>query len=251
MKQSFEIIRNVSMDWIKIKDDIYAYIINITDNCELSSSIEGLSTLKQLKSYSPLKNKIEDLSLKNSEFIKKDLYLCINRIEESVRTILFEDLIGIMLDFIIMKPFSFIKENGLENVSLYDLSYSDYTLRDINGNIYPKSLHFEYINANIHNMNYDLNEALEILKKREDIVFTDLPKGVNSLIQPIPYFNATGGRDSYIDFNWIPNKEDFDNVLKNTNDLRDFDHLNYIIENIFKIKRLAYVEDFDDDEEYN
>lgn len=84
-----------------------------------------------------------------------------------------------------------------------------YTLDD---EIMPTAVWFDYIDAYIENTRYDLSKVVDILRERDDIVFPesrdhwtvdkDRPE-----IQRIPYYNADGGRTTYVPFFWLPTME--------------------------------------------
>lgn len=239
MKKEFNINKKVIIDWTLVKDNIYAYSIEIIENDIVKNKIEGISTIDLLEKYNPLEKPLCFLNIKDENNKDKDLYLCYKSIEEAVRTTMFSDLLDDMDNYIILNPYSYLKENNRDIVDLYIVSYCDYSLRNINNIEYPKCIHFDYIEARVDDSEYDLYEFLKILKTRNDIKFTKLPRGEENLIQRIPYYNSTDDKNFFIDFNWSPNKEDYDKVLKFKNENKHLSYYKYIITDIFGIKPLS------------
>ena len=238
MKKEFNINKKVVMDWILVKEDIYAYSVSIIENDIVKNKVEGLSTIDLLENYNPLEKPLCFLNIKDEDNMNKDLYLCYSSIEEAVRTIDFSHLLSDIDNYIISNPYSYLTEDNDEKTDIYRLSIYDYTLRNIDGVEYPKCIHFDYIEARVHDYNYDLNELLKVLQSRNDIVFNKLPRGQENLIQYIPHYNCTDDKNFFIDFNWCPSKEDYDKVLKFQKEQKHLCYYQYIISEIFGVKPL-------------
>lgn len=84
----------------------------------------------------------------------------------------------------------------------------DGTINDFLGIYHSVGVHMDYLTGNISESHFDLEELLEILKKRDDIVFI---KGAK--IENIPYYNAEEGRSKTINFIWYPKEEDYNKCL--------------------------------------
>lgn len=205
---------------------VYKQVIYI-NNKEISSS-EGIcnlisiqqltanNRLTRMTSLTMFKKNIEDYFLKNNpntcEFFKK------------------------LESYEIKKPYSYMKNN--DNWGLYIYDNCSWSLFDYNGEELPKGIFFSYIDACVDNSNYDLEEMLELLKNRNDVVFKDNQNKILS----IPSYNCNRYTHSYLEFLWIPNPETF----KKVKEFRDsYNRYNYIIENIFGLTRREYVDESD------
>lgn len=98
----------------------------------------------------------------------------------------------------------------------------------------PKTVYFDYTSGNISNINYNLEEMLEILKNRKDIVI--FKGNFGEEIQSIPYYNCDEytGKNRFISFKWIPNNKDWTKICN----MKYFKKYEYIITEIFNIKRI-------------
>lgn len=103
----------------------------------------------------------------------------------------------------------------LKGVSLDNALYVDGTSHlvfDRQGVILPHARKLDYIEAGLHNENYDLEKAAAILSQDSRVKFLDgwgrpLEAG-RSPILPIPSYNAEGGRSSYLFVHFMPTQED-------------------------------------------
>lgn len=87
---------------------------------------------------------------------------------------------------------------------------SSHRLFDVEGRPLPVGMHFSYIDGRFDNGTYDLNKALEILRKRDDIRFIAEDRWQKAgEINRIPGYNAERGRDQCIAFMWMPSVEDY------------------------------------------
>jgi len=132
------------------------------------------------------------------------------------------------MEYKIKNPFTYFQENNLSQVKLLYLRSYDHTIRDINNKKLPTAIYFDYIEAGIHDGDYDLKEVLDILKERNDIIF--LKDGIIS----IPYYNSDEERNEYLEFIWTPSNEDFDKIAECVN---SWDRYNKIKTEIFGLKR--------------
>jgi hypothetical protein len=103
------------------------------------------------------------------------------------------------------KPFELVR------IKLYD--HSLYTAE---GQPLPVAMHFDYIEANTHNRSFDLRKLVEHLQARTDVTLNAPrhPSTRDPFIQPIPYYNAEGGRSEYVEFTWHPDVETFREYLR-------------------------------------
>jgi hypothetical protein len=77
-------------------------------------------------------------------------------------------------------------------------------LFDLDGVPYPVALYYDYINASMDNGKYALNSVLKHLLTRDDIRFLDDPE-----VRNIPYYNITEDHSKYLEFFWMPKREDY------------------------------------------
>lgn len=97
------------------------------------------------------------------------------------------------------KIFDIISEKPelIESIVLNDFSNNQFYFIST-GKIVPLGVYIDYIDANVHNAKYNLNEVVNILKERGDVYFvTD--QYSNTIIKDIPYYNADRNRSSFIE----------------------------------------------------
>ena len=121
---------------------------------------ENISTIENLKTWQKMNN-------------YQPYFLCNKDILEFHRqNLTFAD--GDKVNqFIVNKPYSLIEEQGLtDQYKLLSMSSYDHNIYDVYGKKYPKAFCFNYFHFTgaITNRYYDLEEVLEILKKRNDKV---------------------------------------------------------------------------------
>lgn len=84
----------------------------------------------------------------------------------------------------------------------------DGTINDFLGTYHSVGVRMDYLTGNISESHFDLDEFLELLKNRDDIVFLKEAK-----IENIPYYNAEECRSKTINFIWYPKEEDYNKCL--------------------------------------
>ncbi len=111
--------------------------------------------------------------------------------------------------------------DNLVRVDSYDNSFWR-----VDGTIFPYGIRFDYIDARMHNVFYDLEKVVEVLRKRDDVAILaaheryDVPYARKHAIveqaivaQPgeeiddVPYYNRDAGRTHTITFFWTPTAE--------------------------------------------
>lgn len=211
----YKVKREISK--IKISHDISAYKEQIYIDDKLFKTNEGLANNVILD------NLDSNISIDSSKY---RLYKA-EILEELRNTLLFHDYKSID-KFEIENPYSYISINGLkDSITLY-VNYSNYNIYNLNGEQCPKAFRFDYNSGSVNNENYNLEEFLEVIKKREDILL------YKDEIQDIPYYNTDEDCYEHIEFNWIPSNEDF-NKVSNMDNYRAH---KYIIKEIFKINSI-------------
>lgn len=134
----------------------------------------------------------------------------------------------------INKPYDAIEQGN--DVVLLTFKSNDHTIRDLDDNLMPVAMFFDYIQGHITNDRYDLNEVYKILQDRNDIEFILDKKKKEGVIKDIPYYNADLERFACIEFIWHPTTEDF-NTIREQLKKRHTDRWNIIRENIFKFPK--------------
>lgn len=123
-----------------------------------------------------------------------------------------------------------LDEYNIDNIVIID--FDNHFVSNPDGTPVPTGLRADYIShGRISNANYDLNKLVEILSKRDDIVFVietgyktstkvkDISEyEARDIISDIPYYNAESNRNKTVVFEWHPNKKDITTVHKNLNE---------------------------------
>lgn len=231
----------IELNCINIETGFCAYRLKTFKNAKISEEIEGISTLENINNYDPFNNVL----IKNA-----NLHLCHNDVKELIRHNTFSTIS--FKDFIINNPYTYLKEienkdiKNKKDYNLYNISVCDHTLRDLNDNILPQAIYFDYMSAGMDNKYYDLNLVLEILKKRTDIEFIqekEINKNIEITKEPkilnIPYYNSSDSRNKYLKFKWMPSNEDFSKLLSNKKryPIKDLSIYDYIVQEIFGIPK--------------
>lgn len=113
--------------------------------------------------------------------------------------------------------------------SLDDLVFVDHSshlMFDRNGTPLPVGLLFDYIYGRVDNFNFDLAQAFEYLRSREDVRLLrgddktrsgapalDAPTTLDEAVFHIPYYNAEEGRNKALQFLWIPDAATYATVF--------------------------------------
>lgn len=85
---------------------------------------------------------------------------------------------------------------------------------DLNDEIVPTGMAFDYIQSHVENSRYDLAKVVDILRQRDDVFFAEgedreywqIDKE-RPEIKSIPYYNRESGRSAYVPFIWLPSPE--------------------------------------------
>lgn len=115
----------------------------------------------------------------------------------------------------------------INNIVIID--HGSHFVSYLDGTPTPVGLRADYIsNGRISNATYDLDKLVEILSKRDDIVFFveksyrnhEKMKDISNvnkrdIIIDIPYYNAEAFRDKTVSFQWHPTKADINTVYDN------------------------------------
>lgn len=162
------------IDSVEINGDIVAYKEEVFIDEQLVRANEGI-TLKQILDKVSGPEAITTPSTKLRGDDEGHYFLYKTGVRELVRRYPYgwDELHNGIDELFIEKPFSYIKEHGLDGAEF--LCYSDYdaNLYDEAKVIQPRAIHFTYINGWMDNRNYDLNEVVQILEQREDIIWHD------------------------------------------------------------------------------
>jgi hypothetical protein len=107
------------------------------------------------------------------------------------------------------KPFTAISEGTASAEQLVQVDTASHLLFDRNGEILPVAQYFDYINAGMCDGRYDLEKALEILKKNPRIHgVTNRGKEEELQIIPVEYYNRERYCSQYLRFWFEPTLEE-------------------------------------------
>jgi len=123
-----------------------------------------------------------------------------------------------------------LDEYNINNIVIID--FDNHFVSHLDGTPVPIGLRADYIShGRISNANYNLNKLVEILSKRDDIVFivekgyraSEKVKDISNyktrdIISDIPYYNAESNRNKTVVFEWHPSKKDITTVYNNLNE---------------------------------
>ena len=109
----------------------------------------------------------------------------------------------------------YIKINGDNDFVIRDDYFNSRMMFDIDGNVLPVAIHCDYIDAHMSNASYDLEKALEILRKNPDVHFIDRRGSfTDPVIEEIPYYNVDDKRTHFLHFIFSPTKEQVNQMWK-------------------------------------
>ena len=103
-----------------------------------------------------------------------------------------------------------------KDYKLVSLITNDHTVKDADGKYLPVAVHCDYISAGFRNGKYDLQKAVEILQKRDDIKFLKQSRygtREDEVIESVPSYNSDKGCTSCITFVWQANVADYRKVM--------------------------------------
>jgi hypothetical protein len=249
-----------TIEYLVIRDDICAFKSVTEIGGKFSHGGEGIARLQTIKSVkddeaiSTYQVKVGPAKYLSNIHVK----LCFNQIKEVFRQNSYgrPEYYAGQERFMIAEPYTFLTASPdlADTVDLYLPNNSDGYLYNLEGKTkYPRGMVFNYIDGQMHNGHYNLKAALEILKKRTDILWEDdHAKPAEPEIHPIPYYNADREKDMGLNFVWIPSDEDWVKVLPYYDVMR-FEFYEKICELVFGFKRQEKkkkARDYDEDSEY-
>lgn len=210
MSKEISYVVKRKIDFIPVIGDVQAYREEVYHEEELVSTVEGLALLQDLEKVTGSKP-IQKFS---KNILPKEQNVPAGLFKKELRTIIrttpmgFDSVFGKIEECEISNPYSYVLENGLEDVEIFFLFYYNHSVFDFEGNMLPKAIFFDYISGHMDNGHYDLELVFEELKKRNDIDWlTSEPK-----IESIPYYNASRNRNKCLKFVWMPSDEDFETI---------------------------------------
>ncbi len=170
-------------------------------------------------------------------------------------------------DFQVKDVFSQAKSEDCEFIEFVGKPGDHQVWKDGNGNLYMAPFVMDYIQANLDNGNYHLDELVEHLMSRDDVGFivekkwreSDILRcplngnedGVSKIINDIPSYNAEDGRDETITLVYYPKNEDVEKIMNWEEDKVNHPEIwnveNFIVRVIldcekFRVKPVAPVE---------
>lgn len=192
-------------------EDILAYKIDTVYNGNVLATKQGLTTATELREYEKTGVFEGVFKYKLVDAKKFDENLKDRRNRHKINEAYIKDVYdcGIVIDK--------TKKHALIWNDLKNDKVTDYI-----GTYHAKCVVFDYIGTDVgindgritENV-YDLDNLLEVLKKRDDIIFMDGPKK-----EFIPYYNATKKEKETINFIWTPKEEDYKKCLTSNNVFR-------------------------------
>ncbi len=217
MQKVFEWSTRRVIDYVPIMGDYVAYRERVYTGGGLPVETEGI-TIKQMIEKIELKEPVMAINTVLREGIKGKFALYKPAIREIVRTVLWgsEDFNKQCEEFLVLTPYTYFTDYGMEGVELLCLSWYDHNLYDINKVIQPRAMYFNYIDAHMNNRCYNLEEVVQVLEARDDIEWLDSrhpwEREYKGRIMKIPYYNTEEGYTHCIEFMWKPTEEDFAKV---------------------------------------
>jgi len=113
------------------------------------------------------------------------------------------------------QPFPFdAARSGKEGKDFHVVRFicDSHMMEDATGKKLPVGIFMDYIAAGMHNINYDLDRAAEILKKNPNIEF--VYRESDNPVRPIPYYNVSEGRTQCLEFWWAPTVKEYRRMWK-------------------------------------
>lgn len=150
MKKTIEINYMVKrkIDYIVLNRDLLAFKESVYINEELFKQKEGLVTKENLSNLK-----------ENNPIVGSNYSLYFFEILEFSRNILIFGDKQLIEKFSINNPYSYVLENGTNNVLALFIPYSNHNMCDIHNKRQPKAINFDYIMGGLINNNYDLEEV--------------------------------------------------------------------------------------------
>lgn len=220
---------DVNLRYKQVKNDICIYQVQLSvDNIPLKNIVRlcYASELEELCNNTIAFYNMKCRELDNYMFFKEDIKEAVREDSESIfnekYVLAMEDILDEKVD---------THNVVLGKTDLYKDNFYEY-----GKNIpIPKSVHFDYINGNVHNGCYNLEEVLKILENRKDITINRDKH--TFAIRDIPHYNADYTKDLYIEFTWHPTNEDWIKYV-NSEYFEKIDRYEWILENIIGLRRI-------------
>ena len=181
---------------------------------ELIKSAQGIASLQHIQSLgknSPIKDFEKEYKTPWNKSTKGAVMARRNHMREELRktgnSAKWKDLR--MIEY----PYDVIEAEGtldMENLGEFEVFYRDYgshLIESLDEKRVPQAMHFNYMNGNVHNGYFNLENVLDGIKERTDIEWLNRAK--EAKISDIPHYNSEEGRDEELDFHWIPSDEDY------------------------------------------
>lgn len=193
-----EILQTRAISTLPELKDVYAYRIRYFMNNNILDEKQGLATSDVLKVY-----------LETGKW-QGDFYGNLVRVN-SLNDILKDPREEFKIkDIVILNPYEcgeVIDEKKL--FTIIKPVPEDITIYDYLGDYHSMGIFMDY-RVGIDDWHYDLDEFLEVIKGRDDIIFDRFIP----VVEDIHYFNITSKRKKTISFWWTPSEEDYHKVFE-------------------------------------
>lgn len=211
MKKSFTYVVKLDVEYEKVKfkdsdKEYYVYRETKTGPGRIFIK-EGICEPSQIDNY------VENRGIENVNLLLLD-----NKAEVAFKTYLNSEKEWEPHNYLIKKPYTYICENGTESISLYQFDLGSDSLYDINGEVLPRAIFFNFSSSNgsMHNGRFNLNKVLDKIKDNADIRFL---KECDKNIDSIPYWAAVEGYNEFLKFIFMPTKEQYKYIFDNKKSL--------------------------------
>lgn len=172
---------------------------------------EGITLLKNLKRHEP------GQPIKEVEIKDRHPMLVTPEVIEYFRTHGWIQILGSDNDIYSKlaplndKPYTNFINETVTKENLVFVDYSRNMVFDRKDEPFATAMYFSYMDGGIDNGHYHLDRALEILKQRNDIKFLNGRNylELESKAIRIPSYNAERYRNEYLQFIWMPSREDY------------------------------------------
>lgn len=197
---------NRRIDIEKIEGTDFAYYtdtreINTDGNVEVKTYY-GITSLENLKSVKGLE-KIEDKVFAPKMY---EGYACVAAINKQNFK---EVLSGEKHISEVVEDISTLTFPISNNYLLVLWNWGSHKIADLNYDFISIPIHLNYMNGGVDNEKYDLDKLLKKLKKDKHVINRE-----NLKITNIPYYNVEEERDQTIDFLYLFDKEDYQEVAE-------------------------------------
>lgn len=189
--------KDIVLHYIKVIDDLYVFKLDVAETIT-RSGLDPITKNHSKQGFTKTGNLDKYLYGETLHLKDDDSYLMVNKeILEDLRT-------NILANIPRIDPFDKYVQDNASNE--YIIKGKDGIKFFLDDRVVPVALHFEYIQSNMDNMHYDLELAVEILKKNSQVtLITD--RYDKSFISDIPSYNASPSRTKCISFIFSPTIE--------------------------------------------